>query len=323
MLSVVIPVHNEEHSILPLYDRLIVALEPLRQPFEIIFVDDASSDRSFELLANLVETDARLVVLRLRRNFGQTAALSAGFHQAKGDVIIAMDGDLQHAPEDIPTLLEKIDEGYDIASGWRRRRSDGAVTRRVPSRIANWLMAKASGVDLHDFGTTFKAYRAEVLRDVNLYGELHRFIPALASFYGARIAEVPIRNTPRAAGGSHYGIGRTFRVLFDIITIKFLLHYMTRPMHLFGSVGLLGLAAGGGILSLLAIKKLLGYEILLAHGPLMIAGSLLLLAGLMMFSTGLLGEVLMRTYFESQDRRIYAIRDVLTRKQRGVAGNRQ
>jgi glycosyltransferase involved in cell wall biosynthesis len=323
MLSVVIPVHNEEHSILPLYDRLIVALEPLRQPFEIIFVDDASSDRSFELLANLVETDARLVVLRLRRNFGQTAALSAGFHQAKGDVIIAMDGDLQHAPEDIPTLLEKIDEGYDIASGWRRRRSDGAVTRRVPSRIANWLMAKASGVDLHDFGTTFKAYRAEVLRDVNLYGELHRFIPALASFYGARIAEVPIRNTPRAAGGSHYGIGRTFRVLFDIITIKFLLHYMTRPMHLFGSVGLLGLAAGGGILSLLAIKKLLGYEILLEHGPLMIAGSLLLLAGLMMFSTGLLGEVLMRTYFESQDRRIYAIRDVLTRKQRGVAGNRQ
>jgi glycosyltransferase involved in cell wall biosynthesis len=321
MLSVVIPIHNEEHSILPLYDRLIAVLDPVRAPFELIFVDDASTDRSFELLANLVETDPRLVVIRLRRNFGQTAALSAGFHQAKGDVILAMDGDLQHAPEDIPLLLEKIDEGFDIASGWRKQRLDNALTRRVPSRIANWLMSKASGVELHDFGTTFKAYRAEVLRDVDLYGDLHRFIPALASFYGARIAEVPIQNSPRSAGGSHYGLSRTFRVLFDIITIKFLLNYMTRPMHLFGSVGLLGTVSGGGILAFIAVKKLLGYEIVMEHGPLLIAGALLLLAGLMMFSTGLLGEVLMRTYFESQDRRIYAIRDVLTRKQRGVAGS--
>jgi glycosyltransferase involved in cell wall biosynthesis len=321
MLSVVIPVHNEEHSLLRLYDRLIAVLDPLRMPFEVIFVDDASTDRSFELLANLVETDVRLVVLRLRRNFGQTAALSAGFHHAKGDVIIAMDGDLQHAPEDIPALLEKIDEGYDIASGWRKQRPDNPLTRKIPSQIANWLMAKASGLELHDFGTTFKAYKAEVLRDVNLYGELHRFIPALASFYGARIAEVPIHCSPRAAGDSHYGIGRTFRVLFDIITIKFLLSYMTRPMHLFGSAGLLGTLSGGGILSFIAFKKLLGYEIAIEHGPLMVAGALLLLAGLLMFSTGLLGEVLMRTYFESQDRRIYAIRDVLTRKQRGVAGS--
>ena len=321
MLSIVIPIHNEEHSILPLYDRLTAVLEQLQRPYEILFVDDASTDRSFELLANLVETDGHLKVIRLRRNFGQTAALSAGFHEAKGDVIIAMDGDLQHAPEDIPALLRKIDEGYDIASGWRKNRVDNAILRKIPSRCANWLMAKASGVDLRDFGTTFKAYRAEVLKDVNLYGELHRFIPALASFYGARIAEVPIRNTPRAAGDSHYGIGRTFRVLFDILTIKFLLKYFTRPMHFFGSLGLLGTATGGAIMLYLAFEKLaLGKDIVVAHGPLMIAGTLALICGVMMFSTGLIGEMMMRTYFDSQDRRIYAVREILTRKQRGVAG---
>jgi glycosyltransferase involved in cell wall biosynthesis len=318
MLSIVIPVHNEEHSILPLYDRLTAVLRLLRRPYEILFVDDASTDRSFQLLANLAETDSRLKVIRLRRNFGQTAALSAGFHEAAGKIIVAMDGDLQHAPEDIPALLEKIDEGYDIASGWRKQRVDNALTRKVPSRIANWLMSKASGVELRDFGTTFKAYRAEVLKDVHLYGELHRFIPALASFYGARVAEVPIQNTPRAAGDSHYGLSRTFRVLFDILTIKFLLHYMTRPMHFFGSLGLLGTVSGSLILGTIAIKKLLGYEIAVEHGPLMIAGGLLLLGGLMMFSTGLIGEVIIRTYFESSDRRIYAIREIVTRKQRGV-----
>src|SRR5215472_13354444 len=323
MLSIVIPIHNEEHSILPLYDRLTAVLEQLGQSYEILFVDDASTDRSFELLANLVETDGHLKVIRLRRNFGQTAALSAGFHEAKGNVVIAMDGDLQHAPEDIPALYEKIEEGYDIASGWRKYRVDHALSRKLPSHIANWLMAKASGVNLHDFGTTFKAYKAEVLKDVNLYGELHRFIPALASFYGARIAEVPIRNTPRAAGDSHYGIGRTFRVLFDILTIKFLLKYFTRPMHFFGLLGLAGTAFGGAIMAYLAFAKLiLSKDIVVEHGPLMIAGVLLLLSGLMMFSTGLIGEMMMRTYFESQDRRIYAVREILTRKQRGVAGGR-
>jgi glycosyltransferase involved in cell wall biosynthesis len=320
MLSIVIPIHNEEPSILPLYDRLTAVLESLRRSYEILFIDDASTDRSFELLANLVETDGHLKVIRLRRNFGQTAALSAGFHEAKGEIVIAMDGDLQHAPEDIPALLAKIDEGYDIASGWRKERVDNALTRRIPSRIANWLMAKASGIELRDFGTTFKAYRAEVLKDVNLYGELHRFIPALASFYGARMAEVPIHNTPRAAGDSHYGIGRTFRVLFDILTIKFLLKYFTRPMHFFGALGLAGTSLGCLIMLWLAILKLMGNEITMAHGPLMIAGALLLLSGLMMFSTGLIGEVVIRTYFESQGRRIYAVREIVTRKQRGVAG---
>jgi glycosyltransferase involved in cell wall biosynthesis len=319
MLSIVIPIHNEEHSILPLYDRLTSVMVSLRRQYEILFVDDSSTDRSFELLANLVQTDPRLKVIRLRRNFGQTAALSAGFHEAKGKVIIAMDGDLQHAPEDIPALLAKIDEGYDIASGWRKERIDNAITRKIPSRAANWMMAKASGMDLRDFGTTFKAYRAEVLKDVHLYGELHRFIPALASFYGARVAEVPIQNTPRLSGDSHYGLSRTFRVLFDILTIRFLLKYFTRPMHFFGSLGLIGTSIGSVILIYCALRKIFtDVNILDQHGPLLIMGALLCVCGLMMFSTGLIGEMMMRTYFESQGRRIYAIRDVLVQKRRGV-----
>ncbi|MDX2178810.1 MAG: glycosyltransferase family 2 protein [Bryobacteraceae bacterium] len=322
MISIVVPIHNEEPSILPLYDRLTAVMERLRQPYEIIFVDDASSDRSFDLLANLVEVDTHLKVIRLRRNFGQTAALSAGFDEAQGDVIISMDGDLQHAPEDIPALLDRIDEGYDIASGWRKHRVDNLILRKIPSRIANWLMRKASGVDLHDFGTTFKAYRAEVLKDVNLYGELHRFIPALASFYGARVVEVPIANINRPAGESHYGIGRTFRVMFDILTIKFLLKYFTRPMHFFGKLGLFGLLSGGAIMAYLTVFKLLGGELVAQHGPLMIAGALLLLGGMMMFSTGLLGEMMMRTYFESQGRRIYAVREVRTRQAQEASGAR-
>src|SRR5947207_8505305 len=321
MLSIVIPIHNEEPSLLPLYDRLTAVLESLQKPYEILFVDDASTDRSFELLANLVETDERLKVIRLRRNFGQTAALSAGFHEAEGDVIIAMDGDLQHAPEDIPALLKKIDEGYDIASGWRKERLDNAITRKIPSRIANWLMAKASGVDLRDFGTTFKAYRAEILKDINLYGELHRFIPALASFYGARIAEVPVRNLPRAAGISHYGLGRTFRVMFDIFTIWFLLKYFTRPMHFFGKWGLTSGIIGAGLLTGLAAEKIwTRIDIIQEHGPLMLVGALALVTGVILFCTGLLGEVLTRTYFESQGRRIYAVREIRTRKEEKAAG---
>jgi len=315
MISIVIPIHNEEPAILPLYDRLTIVMEGLRKPYEILFVDDASTDRSFELLANLVETDGRLKVIRLRRNFGQTPALAAGFDEAQGEVIVSLDGDLQHAPEDIPLLLAKIEEGYDIASGWRKNRIDNAVTRKIPSRIANWLMAKASGVRLHDFGTTFKAYRSEIIKEVNLYGELHRFIPALASQYGARVAEVPIRNTPRVSGASHYGLGRTFRVLYDIITIKFLLSYFTRPMHFFGKIGLIGTILGGAIMAYLFVYKITGHEIAVQHGPLMIAGALLLLTGVMMFSTGLLGEVLIRTYFESQGRRIYAVREVRTKRE--------
>ncbi len=311
MLSVVIPIHNEELSILALHDRLTQVLEALDRPYELIFVDDASTDRSFELLTNLADTDPRLKVVRLRRNFGQTAALSAGFNEARGNVIISLDGDLQHDPSDIPALLAKIDEGYDIASGWRKNRVDQLLTRKIPSRIANWLMAHASGVKLHDFGTTFKAYRAEILKEVNLYGELHRFIPALAAVYGARVAEVPIRNVPRTAGESHYGLSRTFNVLLDILTIRFLTRYMTRPMHFFGRLGLLATALGSVILGCLGIHKLTGHLLMPDHGPLMFAGALMLLTGLLMFSTGLLSEILIRTYFETQKRPIYAVKQVL------------
>lgn len=319
-----IPIHNEEPSILPLYDRLTAVLEKLHRPYEIIFVDDASTDRSFDLLANLAETDARMKVVRLRRNFGQTAALAAGFDESQGNVIISLDGDLQHAPEDIPALLTKIDEGYDIASGWRKNRIDNAVTRKLPSRIANWLMAKASNVELRDFGTTFKAYRAEILKDVNLYGELHRFIPALAALYGARIAEVPIRNTLRESGGSHYGLGRAFRVMFDIFTVWFLLKYFTRPMHFFGKWGLVSAGLGGGLLAWLAALKIwTGQDIIQEHGPLIAVGGLALVTGVILFCTGLLGEVLTRTYFESQGRRIYAVREIRTkREQRAADGAR-
>ena len=315
-LSVVIPIHNEEPCILPLYDRLTTVLEHIRRPYEILFVDDASTDRSFDLLANLVETDGRLKVIRLRRNFGQTAALAAGFDEAQGTVVISLDGDLQHAPEDIPALLQKIEEGYDIASGWRAQRLDNAITRKFPSRVANWLMSKASHVDLHDFGTTFKAYRAEILKDVNLYGELHRFIPALAALYGARIAEVPIRNIPRSSGGSHYGISRTFRVMFDILTIWFLLKYFTRPMHFFGKWGLVSAGFGGTILAYLGIRKIItNADIFEEHGPLMVLAALCLINGVILFCTGLLGEVLTRTYFESQGRRIYAVREIRTQRE--------
>lgn len=319
ILSVVIPVHNEESHLLPLYDRLTAVLETIGDLYEVIFVDDYSTDSSRELLSNLVQHDSRLQAVLLRRNFGQTAALAAGFEIAEGDVVIAMDGDLQHAPEDIPALLAKIDEGYDVASGWRRERVDHWLTRRFPSRVANWLMAKASGIDLHDFGTTFKAYRCDVLQSVRLYGELHRFIPVLASMDGALIAEVPIQNVVRPAGKSHYGLGRTFRVLFDLITLRFLLKYLTRPMHLFGSIGLVLGGSGSLALAFLLVQKLRGIHIMVEHGPLLIAAAILVLGGIQMFCTGLIGEVLMRTYFESQGRTIYSVREVLSSKDHETA----
>ncbi len=319
MLSIVIPVHNERESVVPLYQRLKRVLDERPEVYEVIFVDDGSTDGTGDLLQQLADHDPTVVVIQLRRNFGQTAALAAGFDYARGDVIVSLDGDLQHAPEDIPALLEKIEEGYDIVSGWRKDRVDNFWTRRLPSRIANWLMAKLSGVPIHDFGTTFKAYRASVLKDVRLYGELHRFIPALASYYGARITEVPIQNITRPKGRSHYGLGRTFNVLFDMLTIKFLLSYLTRPMHLFGRLGLLGSSSGALILLYLLAYKLAGHHIMQEHGPLMMAGVLLFLAGGMLFTTGLLGELVMRVYFESQGRRIYAVRRVYTRRSERLA----
>ncbi len=259
--SIVVPFHNEEENVTELYDRLKVVMEATNESFELVFVDDGSDDNTFWMLQQIASVDRRVVVVKLRRNFGQTSALAAGFDHAEGEYVIAMDGDLQHDPYDIPVFLQKLREGYDIVSGWRKQRIDNFVMRRIPSRIANWLMAKLSGVELHDFGTTFKAYRREVVQEVPLYGELHRFIPALASAYGATICEVPIRNVNRERGESHYGISRTFRVVFDLITIRFLLKYMSRPLHFFGGIGALAMMSGGGVGLWLAIRKILEPEL--------------------------------------------------------------
>jgi len=256
--------------------------------------------------------DSRITVVRLRRNFGQTSALAAGFDHARGEYIIAMDGDLQHDPADIPMFLEKISEGYDIVSGWRKVRIDNFWLRRIPSRIANWLMAKLSGVDIHDFGTTFKAYRREILEQVPLYGELHRFIPALASWHGASICEVPIKNVNRERGVSHYGISRTFRVFFDLMTIRFLLKYLGRPLHFFGTVGMMGVFGGIGITAWLFVEKFIRHtSIMAAHGPMMIFAAVLLLAGLNLLAIGLLGELQVRHYHEPTRRAPYSLERVI------------
>src|SRR5277367_3676609 len=255
--SIVVPFHNEEENVTALYDRLKAVMEQIGDSFELILVDDGSSDRTYKLLEEIAAVDSRVLVVKLRRNFGQTSALAAGFDHASGEFILAMDGDLQHDPNDIPAFLEKLEEGYDVVSGWRKDRIDNLVLRRIPSRCANWLMARLSGVDIHDFGTTFKAYRRQVIQSVPLYGEMHRFIPALASCYGASICEIPIRNINRERGKSHYGIGRTFRVFFDLLTIRFLLKYMSRPLHFFGSFGALGILAGSIISVILLGLKIL------------------------------------------------------------------
>lgn len=312
--SLVVPFHNEEDSIPELYKRLVEVMEGRYEPFEMVFIDDHSHDATYKLLKELAACDERVTVVKLKRNYGQTPALAAGFHYAEGEIIISMDGDLQHDPADIPALIEKLMEGYDLASGWRKKRVDNFLLRRFPSRIANWLMAKLSGVELHDFGTTFKAYRKDTIKRVNLYGELHRFIPALASWNGARIAEVPIKNVEREKGKSHYGISRTFRVMFDLITVRFLLKYVTRPLHFFGPIGLLGFFGGSAISIFLFVKKILGAELFSEHGPLMLLAMMMFLAGVQLISTGLIGELLARTYFESQNRTIYTVEKILRGK---------
>ncbi len=312
-LSVVIPVHNEERNLPRLYERLVSTLEKWGGAFEIVAVDDSSSDGSAGLLKNLACGDGRLKLVRLRRNFGQTAALAAGFEYARGAVIVAMDGDLQHAPEDIPALLAKLDEGYDIANGRRERRSDNLFTRRIPSRLANACIRWISGVELHDFGGTFKAYRSEAVKNLRLYGELHRFIPVLAAVHGARIAEVPIQDCKRGGGRSHYGLGRAPRVLFDLIAVGFLARYLTRPMHFFGSIGLLCGGAGAALFAYLLGRKILGAHIAVEHGPLLIAAAVLALGGVQMVCTGLIGEMLTRSYFESGKRAAYDVREVIAK----------
>ncbi|MCS6886407.1 MAG: glycosyltransferase family 2 protein [Acidobacteriota bacterium] len=306
--SVVVPFHNEEDNIPILYKKIVAVMQGRYEPFEMVFVDDSSTDSSYDILLDIALNDERVVLVKLKRNYGQTAALAAGFDHAEGDIIISMDGDLQHDPQDIPLLVEKLFDGnYDIVSGWRKKRVDNLLLRRIPSRVANWMMAKLSGVELHDFGTTFKVYRKSTIKQINLYGEMHRFIPALASWNGARITEVPIKNVGREAGKSHYGISRTFRVMFDLLTVRFLLKYVTRPLHFFGPIGLVTISLSVLLGLFLLLCKLLSVDLFVEHGPLLILAAMMFLAGIQLICTGLVAELLARTYFESQNRNIYTV----------------
>ena len=311
-ISVVIPLHNEQESLIDLYRRTKTTMDAVGGAWEMVLVNDGSTDETPSILESLHAADPRVVVVHLRRNYGQTGALMAGFDHARGEIIVTLDGDLQHDPEEIPNFLSKLNEGYDLVSGWRTSRSDAFLTRTLPSRIANWLMAKISGVDLHDFGTTFKAYRREILADLHLYGELHRFVPALSAWNGARIAEIPIKDLGRNRGKSHYGLSRTFRVLFDLVTVGFLLRYMTRPLHLFGKLFLVCSGMSFAIGFFLAYRKLFeGVHLFPEHGPLTLLAAALMFAGVQFLAIGLIGEILVRTYFESQNKKIYAVRQVL------------
>jgi glycosyltransferase involved in cell wall biosynthesis len=307
--SIVVPLYNEAASLTPLYVRLTQVMTTLEQSYELIFVDDGSRDRTPQLLNEIYQSDSRVKVITLRRNFGQTGALKAGFDAARGDIVISMDGDLQHEPEQIPAFVSKLEEGYDIVSGWREQRRDNWFSRRLPSKIANWAMSKLARVPLHDFGTTFKAYRRETIQSIQLYGDLHRFIPALAVGVGARIAEIPISNPPRSNGKSNYGISRTFRVFLDLLSTKFLLDYSTRPMHFLGFFALLLTGAGALMGSIVLLHKLLFHQsITLQNGPLLIGAILFTLAGLQLLGLGLVSEILSRTYYESQKKPIYTTR---------------
>ncbi|HXX44486.1 MAG TPA: glycosyltransferase family 2 protein [Candidatus Acidoferrales bacterium] len=320
--SIVVPFYNEQENVPQLYVKIVDVMSAIGEPFEMIFVDDGSKDGTFRQLSEIARNDDRAVVVRLRRNFGQTAALKAGFDHSNGEIIISMDGDLQHDPAEIPRFIEKMQEGYDIVSGWRVTRTDHWLMRQIPSWTANRMMAWLSRVDLHDFGTTFKAYRREILSEINLYGELHRFIPALASWAGASIGEVPITNIPRKNGKSNYGISRTIRVLLDLLSVKFLLDYSTRPLQLFGLAGLACLAFGGSVDLWLVIDKLAKkQDVMASHGPLLLLGTALVIGGIQFLAIGLIGELLTRTYYESQDKPIYTVREL--RGRRAVAAGRR
>ncbi len=312
-LSIVVPIYNEAESIETLVQAIADAVGALDLSYEIICVDDGSKDGSTEVLTNLARRRTDLKAVILRRNYGQTPAMAAGFESAKGKVIVTLDGDLQNDPVDIPLLLAKLDEGYDLVSGWRRKRQDAALTRLLPSKIANMMIAKVTGVKLHDYGCSLKAYRAELIADMNLYGELHRFLPALAYIEGARITEVPVRHHARRFGQSKYGLGRTIRVVMDLLTVYFMKKFLTRPMHVFGLGGLISLAIGIAMGSYLTVVKLF-FNQNIGDRPLLILAVLLIITGVNLFCFGLVTELLMRTYHESQRRPIYRIRDVFGKK---------
>jgi glycosyltransferase involved in cell wall biosynthesis len=310
-ISVVIPICNEAASLDALHRELTDTLRGFGRPYEIILIDDGSTDGSFEIMARLQAGDARLRVIRFRRNFGQTAAFAAGFAHARGRLIVTSDGDLQNDPRDIPSMIETLDRGdYDIVCGWRRSRKDTWLTRRVPSILANWLISRSTGVKLHDYGCSLKVFRAEVVKSLKLYGEMHRFLPAIASEMGVRITEVVVHHRPRQFGHSKYGLSRTIRVILDLLTVKFLLSYSTRPLQIFGLVGLLMGGVGSVILGWLAYVRLFGGEGISGR-PILLFGILLVFTGVQLITLGLLAELQSRTYHESQDKPTYAIREIL------------
>lgn len=309
-LSVVIPIYNEEENVNPLYEELKGVLETLEYEHEIIFIDDGSKDTSLALLEKIQQQDSDVVVISFRRNFGQTAAMSAGFDYAAGDVIVTMDGDMQNDPHDIPKFLTKMDEGYDLVSGWRFKRQDPFLSRRLPSMIANKIISVVTGVHLHDYGCTLKTFRKEITEGIQLYGEMHRFIPAIASGVGGEIAEVKVNHRPRRFGTSKYGISRTIRVILDLMTVKFLLSYATRPIQVFGLLGVLSGGIGFCIALVLTIQRQF-FGIPLANRPLLLLAVLLIFMGMQFISMGLLGELQARTYHESQKKPIYVVRKVL------------
>lgn len=307
-LSIVVPIYNEAENIPQLYARLTEALTALGHSYEIIAIDDGSRDRSFTLLRELALGDPVLRVVRLRRNFGQTAAFAAGFARAQGQVVITLDADLQNDPADIPLLLAKLDEGYDVVSGWRERRQDPFWNRRLPSLLANRLISFVTGVHLHDYGCSLKAYRSEVVKDIQLYGELHRFIPAIASWQGVAVGEIPVRHSPRRFGKSKYGIGRTLRVVLDLVTVRFLLSYATRPMQIFGPIGLLSSFLGTALGFYLAYVRLILQQSV-GDRPLLLLAVLLIVLGVQFLGMGLLGELVTRVYYEGRNKPIYVVRE--------------
>lgn len=309
-LSIVVPIYNEYESIPLLVERITSVAQLMEIPYELICVDDGSTDGSGDLLKKLARERHDLRVILLRRNYGQTPAMAAGFNYARGQTIVTLDGDLQNEPADIATVYRKLHEGYDLVSGWRKERQDNAVTRLLPSKIANWLIARVTGVQLHDYGCSLKAYNADVVKDMNLYGELHRFLPALAYIEGARISEVPVRHHARQFGQSKYGLGRTFRVVLDLLTIYFMKTFLTRPMHVFGPFGAISVLAGLCLSIYLAfIKFVLNAQI--GNRPLLLLAVVLFISGIQLLSVGLLAELMMRTYHESQKRPIYRVREII------------
>jgi len=309
-VSVVVPIYNEVESLPALIEAIATSLHQKALRYEIICVDDGSQDGSALLLKRLARSRRDLKAVLLRRNYGQTAAMAAGFNYAQGVVIVTLDGDLQNDPADIPQLIAKLEEGYDLVSGWRQSRQDETLTRLIPSKLANWLISWVTGVKLHDYGCSLKAYRSELIQDMRLYGELHRFLPALAFIEGANITELPVRHHPRQYGQSKYGLGRTFRVLMDLLTIAFIKTFLTRPMHVFGLFGLISMVVGT-LLGLYLTFLKLGLGESIGNRPLLILTVVLLIAGVQLFSFGLLAELSMRTYHESQGRPIYRVREVI------------